>query len=49
MVGHEIWHGTLKNVQKEKHTLSDLSMAINSEKCEKGEMQTVGSGIWREN
>jgi hypothetical protein len=39
----------LKIMEKEKHPLDDLKNDEITEKREKGEMQTVGPGIWREN
>jgi hypothetical protein len=38
-----------KNVENEKHTLYGLKYIVRkTEKCEKLEMHTVGTGIWRE-
>ena len=39
----------LKIMENEKHPLDVLKNDEITEKREKGEMQTVGPGIWREN
>ena len=39
----------LKIMENEKHPLDVLKNVEITEKREKGEMQTVGPGIWREN
>ena len=39
----------LKIMQNEKHPLDDLKNDEITEKREKREMHTVGTGIWREN
>ena len=39
----------LKIMENEKNPLDDLKNDEISEKREKGEMHTVGPGIWREN
>ena len=39
----------LKIMEIEKHRLDDLKNDEITEKREKGEMHTVGPGIWREN
>ena len=39
----------LKIMENEKHPLDDLKNDEITEKREKGEMHTVGPGIWREN
>jgi hypothetical protein len=39
----------LKIMEKEKPPLDDLKNDEINEKREKGEMHTVGPGIWREN
>ena len=39
----------LKIMENEKHPLNDLKNDEITEKREKGEMHTVGPGIWREN
>jgi hypothetical protein len=38
-----------KIMENEKHRLDDLKNDEITEKREKGEMHTVGRGIWREN
>ena len=38
----------LKIMENEKHPLDDLNNVEITEKREKGEMHTVGPGIWRE-
>ena len=38
----------LKIMENEKHPLDDLKNDVITEKREKGEMHTVGPGIWRE-
>ena len=38
----------LKIMENEKHPLDDLKNDEITEKREKGEMHTVGSGIWQE-
>ena len=40
---------TLKIIENEKHTLGDVKNDEITEKREKREMHTVGTGIWREN
>ena len=49
MVEPGIWRETWKNVQNEKTHCRTWKMTRNSKKREKGEMQTVGHGIWQEN
>jgi hypothetical protein len=49
MVEPGIWRETWKNVQNEKTHCRTWKMTRNSKKHEKGEMQTVGHGIWQEN
>ena len=49
MVGHEIWRETLKNLQKETHTLQDPEYGEKQWKSEKCEIQTVGPGLWQAN
>ena len=39
----------LKIMENDKHPLDDLKNVEITEKREKGEMHTVGPGIWREN
>ena len=39
----------LKIMENEKHTLEDLKNDESTEKRAKGEMHTVGRGIWRDN
>ena len=39
----------LKIIENEKHPLDNLKNDEITEKREKGEMHTVGPGIWREN
>ena len=39
----------LKILENEKHPLDDLKNDEINEKCAKGEMHTVGPGIWQEN
>ena len=41
--------GKLKIMENEKHPLDDLKNDEITEKREKGEMHTVGPGIWQEN
>ena len=38
-----------EKIENEKHLLDDLKNDEITEKPEKGEMHTVGPGIWREN
>ena len=49
MVGPGVWQDTLKKVKNEKCTLQDRNYGENLEKREKGETDTVRTGIWREN
>ena len=48
---YRIWNMAIKlNIMKnEKHPLDDLKNDEVTKKREKGEMHTVGPGIWREN
>ena len=39
----------LKNVENETQTVQDLNMARNTKELGKGEMHTVGHGVWRGN
>ena len=37
----------LKNVENETQTVQDLNMARNTKKLGKGEIHTLGNGVWQ--